>query len=83
MLNFSFGQAGPLIHFILETPKGVLAKSADPDQMPHDVASDLGLHYFASCLAIFYKKDLNQHNLKPLKMKMDSSNIYTKRVHSE
>ena len=34
-----------LTHFILETPKGVLAKSADPDQMPHNVASDLGLHY--------------------------------------
>ena len=42
-----------LTHFILETPKGVLAKSADPDQMPHSVASDLGLHYFASCSAIF------------------------------
>ena len=39
--------------FILETPKGCLAKSADPDQMPHNVASDLGLHYFAHCSAIF------------------------------
>ena len=45
-----------LTHFILETPKGVLAKSEDPDQMPHDVASDLGLHYFASCSAIFQQK---------------------------
>ena len=45
-----------LTHFILETPKGVLAKSADPDQMPHNVASDLGLHYFASCSAIFQQK---------------------------
>ena len=31
---------------MLETLKGVLATSADPDQMPHNVASDLGLHYF-------------------------------------
>ena len=43
----------PYIHFILETPKGILAKSADQDQMPHNVASDLGLHYFASCSATF------------------------------
>ena len=26
--------------FILETPKEVLAKNEDPDQMPHNVASD-------------------------------------------
>ena len=49
----------PLTHFTLETPKGVLAKSADPDQMPHNVASDLGLHYFASCSTIFQQKYLN------------------------
>ena len=48
-----------LTHFILETPKGVLVKSADPDQMPHNVASDLGLHYFASCSTIFQQKYLN------------------------
>ena len=48
-----------LTHFILETPKGVLAKSADPDQMPHNVASDLGLHYFVSCSTIFQQKYLN------------------------
>ena len=48
-----------LTHFILETPKGVLEKSADPDQMPHNVASDLGLHYFASCSTIFQQKYLN------------------------
>ena len=50
---------GSLTHFILETPKGVLAKSADPGQMPHNVASDLGLHYFASCSTIFQQKYLN------------------------
>ena len=48
-----------LTHFILETPKGVLAKSGDPDQMPHNVASDLGLHYFASFSAIFQQKYMN------------------------
>ena len=48
-----------LTHFILETSKGVLAKSADPGQMPHNVASDLGLHYFASCSTIFEQKYLN------------------------
>ena len=45
-----------LTHFILKKPKRVLAKSADPDQMPHKVASDPGLHYFASCSAIFQQK---------------------------
>ena len=50
---------GQLTNFILETPKGVLAKSEDPDQMPHNVASDLGLHYFASCSTIFQQKYLN------------------------
>ena len=54
-----YSRMGPLTHFILETPKGVLAKSADPDQMPHNVASDLGLHYFASCSTIFQQKYLN------------------------
>ena len=42
--------------FILEAPTGVLAKSADLDQMPHNVASDSGLHYFARCSAIFQQK---------------------------
>ena len=71
-----------LTHFILETPKGVLAKSADPDQMPHNVASDLGLHYFASCSTIFQQKYLNLHSQTPLKLKMESSNTYGRRVHS-
>ena len=44
---------------MLETPKGVLAKSADPDQMPHNVASDPDLHYIVSCSAIFQKTYLN------------------------
>ena len=48
-----------LTHFVLETPKGVLAKSGDPDQMPHNVASDLSLHYFASFSAIFQQKYIN------------------------
>ena len=52
-------ETSTITHFILETPKGVLAKSADPDQMPHNVASDLGLHYFASCSTIFQQKYLN------------------------
>ena len=63
-----------LTHFIQDTPKGVLAKRADPDLMPHNVASDLGLHYFASCSAIFKQKYLTR--LTPLKLKMDSSNKY-------
>ena len=45
-------------HFSLETPKGVWAKSAILDQMPHTVASDPGLHYFGSCSAIFQRKYL-------------------------
>ena len=46
-------------HFILETPKVVFAKSADPDQMPHDVASDPGLQNFASFSAMYKRKYLN------------------------
>ena len=45
-------------YFILASSKGVLAKNADPDQVSHIVASDLGLHYFASCSAIFQQKYL-------------------------
>ena len=33
-----------LTHYYLETHKGSWVNSEDPDQMPHDVASDLGLH---------------------------------------
>ena len=33
-----------LTHSYLETSKWILGKRADPDQMPHHVASDQGLH---------------------------------------
>ena len=33
-----------LTHFTRKPVKGPLANSADPDQMPHNVASDQGLH---------------------------------------
>ena len=46
-----------LTHFILETPKGVLAKSADPDQMPHNVASDLG-HTILQVVQPFSNKNI-------------------------
>ena len=55
VLSFQLRYLTYFIH-VLETPKRVLAKSADPDQMPHNVASDLDLHYFASCSAIFQQK---------------------------
>ena len=45
--------------FILETPTGVFAKSADADQMPHNVASAPGLHYFVKFSAIFQQNYLN------------------------
>ena len=41
------GMSGLFCHFILllmENLKILLANTADPDQMPHYVASDLGLH---------------------------------------
>ena len=63
-------------------PKEVLAESADSDQMPHNVGSDPRLHNFASCSAIFQQKYLHQHNLTSLKLKMDSSSIYGRKVHS-
>ena len=38
------GVSGLFVAFILFLMKILLANNADPDQMPHDVASDLGLH---------------------------------------
>ena len=36
------------------------ANSGDPDQTPHSVASDLGLHY----LPVYHKKDARHYGLK-------------------
>ena len=47
---------GTYNQFYTGNPNGVLAKSADSDQMPHYVASDLGLNDFAVCSAIFQQK---------------------------
>ena len=55
------------------------AKSADI-KVPHNAASDSGLHYFASCSVIFQQNYLL--NLTPIKLKMDSSSIYGRKVHS-
>ena len=52
--------------FILETPEGVLAKSAHPDQMPYNVASRS---------AIFWQIHLNEHNLTSINLTTDSSDI--------
>ena len=35
-----------LTHSYLEAHKRVMANNADPDQTPHNVASDQGLHCF-------------------------------------
>ena len=45
-----------LTHCSLETPKRVLANSADPDQMPQNVASDKGLHCLQIVQLLFYRK---------------------------
>ena len=47
-----------LNHFILEPQNGVLAESADPYQMPHNVASGSGLLNFASVQPFFSKKNI-------------------------
>ena len=70
-----------LTHFILETLKGYW-QNAGPDHAPHNVASDPGLHYFASCLAFFQQKNIIINNLTALKLKMDSSNIYDRNIYS-
>ena len=45
---------GGIFHFIqVLIEKNLQANSGDPDQTPHSVASDLGLHY----LAMSHKKD--------------------------
>ena len=59
-----------LTHFILETLKEILGKSADADQMPHNVSTILQVQ----------QKYLNAHDLTPLKLKMDSSHTYGRRV---
>ena len=41
---FSFGVSGIFSGFLLFGWKILLATIEDPDQMPHNVASDLGLH---------------------------------------
>ena len=67
MIHVSFYK----IHYakitILETPKGVFPKGANPDQMPQDTAADTDLHYFANTSAIFQQEYLNEHNLTPLR----------------
>ena len=45
-------QNGCLVHYYLETRKRVIANSADQDQMPHYVASDLGLHCFLTGFSV-------------------------------
>ena len=50
-----------------------IGKNADPDQMPHNMKSDPGLHYFPSCSAICERKCLIEHNLAHLYLKMDPS----------
>ena len=54
----------------------VIANSADPDQMPHTVASDMGLH----CLPQSYFRNSRFYNFwvisfLPLTSKMDSSSF--------
>ena len=41
-----------LNHSYLETPKWVPANNADPDQMPHDVASNQGLNCLLKKISI-------------------------------
>ena len=49
--SFHFGGVGyyfvAFILFLMENP---VSKQVDPDQMPHYVASDLGLHYLPMTL---------------------------------
>ena len=40
------------MYIFLEKKASLFANSADPDQMPHSAASDLGLH----CLPITFKR---------------------------
>ena len=62
-------EKGPqLTYFKLETPKGVLAKSADQDQMPHNVPSDR-VYTILQPVQPFSNKNIL--TLTPLKLKMD------------
>ena len=53
-----------LTHSYLESVKGSKANSADPDQMPHNVASDQGLHCLLPGFSI---KNGDKIDLTPLK----------------
>ena len=46
------GTSGYVIYIFLEKIAKLLANSGDPDQTPHSVASDLGLHYLQTLLGI-------------------------------
>ena len=55
--------------------KGLYANSAEPDQMPHNVASDQGLHCLLTGFSI-KNRIKAQNGPNTLKRQMDLSNIY-------
>ena len=65
-----------LTHFTWKPLRGSKANSADPDQTPHDVASDQGLHCWLTGFSI-KNVQKRQNRSEPLKWQIhvDSSNI--------
>ena len=69
--NKSFPKLWHVLHILTWKPeKGSQVKSADPDQTPHNVASDQSLHFFHQK----YNKS-DKIDLTSLKRQIDSSNI--------
>ena len=58
-----------------ETRKRPYANSVDPDQTPHDVASDQGPPCLLTRFSIKYRIKSDKIDQTPLKWQMDSSNI--------
>ena len=71
------------IHFSLETPKGQLSNSADPDQTPLFTASDQGLHCLQIVKPFFSLGISKSHSMTHLKLKLDSPKIYYRSLFSQ
>ena len=59
-----------LTHCSRENPKmGTQANSADPDQTPHNAASDQGLHCLLTAIFVLNQINLKKYTLYPLSSK--------------
>ena len=80
--SLDFNVAVPLKHNFISYEVHSVSNSADPDQMPHFEASDLGLH----CLPMSHKKDarliwVNSIFLTTYQYKFENQAVFKVRRH--